>query len=79
MKNNIEYHQLLRELVGLQKNSEGLSRYLKQKAEMPFQSDTIISVALLEDQSQVEKKDIFVLIERNAETIKNTKCFLYQI
>jgi hypothetical protein len=34
---------------------------------------------LLEDKSEVKKKDIFILIERTSNVLQNTTWFLYQL
>lgn len=76
---NIECNQLEKILEEMKKNSAILSEYLIFKDSKAPEFDDIYSTALLEDQSEVVKKDVFVHIERTAETIKQTNCFLYQL
>ena len=67
------------ELESLKKNSGTLVKYLWNKDMSIPSAEDITSVALLKDKSDIKKKDIFVLINRQKHTLKNTMWFLYQI
>jgi hypothetical protein len=76
---NIEFNQIEEILNEMKKNSAILSEYLLLKDAKAPEVDEILSTGLLEDKSEIVKKDILIHIERTGETIKQTNCFLYQL
>lgn len=78
-KNKLELSKVTKELEVIQKDSLALKAYFKHKDEQGFIPNEIISVALLQDISEIDKKDIFIRLGRVNDIIKVTKCNLYQL
>lgn len=76
---SIEYNKLAAQAKELKSNAVVLSDYLQRKDEKGMDTEDIYSIALLEDKSEVKKKDIFILIERTSNVLQNTTWFLYQL
>jgi len=78
-KNKLELSKVTKELEVIQKDSLALKAYFKHKDEQGYIPNEIISVALLQDISEIDKKDIFIRLGRVNDIIKVTKCNLYQL
>lgn len=68
----VEYNRLVAETNELRSNAAVLGSYLQQKDKNGLDADDIYSVALLEDKSEVRKKDVLVHIERASNVLQNT-------
>ena len=69
---SIEYNRLAAQAKELKSNAVVLGGYLQRKDDRGVDTDDIYSIALLEDKSEVKKKDIFILIERTSNVLQNT-------
>jgi hypothetical protein len=69
---SIEYNRLAAQAKELKSNAVVLGDYLQRKDDRGVDTDDIYSIALLEDKSEVKKKDIFILIERTSNVLQNT-------
>lgn len=69
---SIEYNRLAAQANELKSNALVLGDYLQRKDDKGMDTEDIYSIALLEDRSEVKKKDIFILIERTSNVLQNT-------